>query len=347
LIAEGKAVVLITCSIHSTEVASTHAAVEFARRLLGEDRPRFKAILDNTIFLLVPSQNPDGVDIVTQWYRKTLGTPFEGTSPPELYHKYVGHDNNRDWYIFSQPETRHMISRLHNVWHPHIVYDVHQQGQYNSRMFVPPWLDPIEPNVDPLLVQQMNHFGTGIAVDLTAAGKTGVVVNSSYDFWTPARHYQSYHGGLRILTETASARLATPVTIQKESLERNAPGYDGQERSWNHVEPWTGGEWRLRDIIEYQLIAMESVLYQAAMRREDLVRNFYKVGRRQVERKTPYAFVIPAGQRDPGATRRLLQTLAFGQVDVEIETDGSYRVRMEQPYSGWAKALLERQRYPD
>ncbi|MGH9662326.1 MAG: M14 family zinc carboxypeptidase, partial [Bryobacteraceae bacterium] len=108
LIAEGKAVVLITCSIHSTEVASTHAAVELARRLLAEDRPRFKAILDNTIFLLVPSQNPDGVDIVTQWYRKTLGTPFEGTSPPELYHKYVGHDNNRDWYIFSQPETRHM-----------------------------------------------------------------------------------------------------------------------------------------------------------------------------------------------------------------------------------------------
>ena len=110
--------VLITCSIHATEIASTHTAVEFAYRLLTEDTPHHRAILKDTILLLVPSLNPDGVDIVTRWYRKTLGTPYEGTNPPELYHKYVGHDNNRDWYIFSQPETRLTISKLHNVWHP-------------------------------------------------------------------------------------------------------------------------------------------------------------------------------------------------------------------------------------
>src|ERR1043166_7183374 len=121
LIAQGKSVVMITCSIHSTELASTHTAVEFAYRLLTEDKPRFRAILENTIFILVPSLHPDGGDIVTQWYRKTLGTPFEGTTPPQLYHKYVGHDNNRDWYILSQPETRLVISKLHNVWHPQIV----------------------------------------------------------------------------------------------------------------------------------------------------------------------------------------------------------------------------------
>src|SRR6266702_1025402 len=87
LIAQGKSVVMITCSIHSTELASTHTAVEFAYRLLTEDKPRFRAILENTILILVPSLNPDGVDIVTQWYRKTLGTPYEGTTPPQLYHK--------------------------------------------------------------------------------------------------------------------------------------------------------------------------------------------------------------------------------------------------------------------
>ncbi len=104
---EGKMIVMITCSIHATEVASTHTAVEFAYRLLTEDNnPKFKAILDNVILLLEPSQNPDGVDIVTKWYRKTRGTPYDGTSPPELYHHYVGHDDNRDWYIFTQPETR-------------------------------------------------------------------------------------------------------------------------------------------------------------------------------------------------------------------------------------------------
>src|SRR5579883_1451433 len=176
LILEGKSVVLITCSIHATEIASTHTAVEYAYKLLTEDTPHHRAILRDDILLLVPSLNPDGVDIVTRWYRKTLGTPFEGTSPPELYHKYVGHDNNRDWYIFSQPETQLTISKLHNVWHPQIVYDVHQQGANVSRIFVPPWLDPIEPNIDPILMQEMNLFGLMIATDLTAAGKTGVAI---------------------------------------------------------------------------------------------------------------------------------------------------------------------------
>jgi Zinc carboxypeptidase len=358
LIGEGKAVVLITCSIHSTELASTQTAIEFAYRLLTEDTPRFRAILDNTIFLLVPSLNPDGVDIVTRWYRKTLGTPFEGTSPPELYQKYTGHDNNRDWYFFTQAETRLTVAQLHNVWHPQIVYDVHQQGPFASRMFVPPWMDPIEPNIDPILAQECNLIGAGIAVDLTAAGKTGVVMNALYDLWSPSRHYQAYHGGLRILTESASARLATPITVRPGQIELSAPGYLPRERSWNYLQPWLGGEWRLRDIVDYQLIAMESVLYQAATRREDLLRNFYRIGRRAVARTSPWAFVIPAAQRDPVAAAKLIETLAFGQVEIERAVEafeagdrkygsGTYVIRMQQPYSSFAKTLLERQRYPD
>src|SRR4051794_8280225 len=224
LIAQGKTVVLVTCSIHSTEVASTMSGIEFTYKLLTEDRPKLRAILDNTIFILVPSLNPDGIDIVREWYLKTLGTLWEGRSPPELYHKYVGHDNNRDWYIFSQPETRMTVSKLHNVWHPQIVYDVHQQGAYASRIFVPPWLDPIDPNVDPIIAQLSNGIGSTMASDLTAAGKKGVAVNALYDFWTPARHYQSYHAGIRILSESASARLATPITVRPDDINRNALG---------------------------------------------------------------------------------------------------------------------------
>ncbi len=347
LIAEGKAVVMITCSIHSTEVASTLTAVEFAYRILSEERPRFRTILDNVIFILVPSLNPDGVDIVTQWYRKTLGTKWEGTPPPELYHKYVGHDNNRDWYVFSQPETRHVISKLHNGYRPQIVYDVHQQGANTSRIFVPPWLDPIEPNIDPILVQEMNYFGSGMATDLTAAGKTGVAINASYDFWTPSRHYQAFHHGLRLLSESASALLATPINVLREQLAATAPGYNPRESSWNHLEPWAGGTWRIRDIIDYQSIAWESCLYQAATRKADLLRNFYKIAQRQLARPTPYAFLIPADQRDLGATRRLIDLLKFGLVEVEDQTDGGHLIRMNQPYSGWAKALLEPQKYPD
>ncbi len=347
LFAEGKNVVLLTCSIHATEVASTHSAVEFAYRILTQDTPHFRAILQNDILILVPSLNPDGVDIVTRWYRRTLGTAYEGTSPPELWQKYVGHDNNRDWYIFSQPETRAVISQLHNVWHPEIVYDVHQQGSFAARIFVPPWMDPIEPNVDAIIAQEQNMIGASIASGLTAAGKKGVSIDALYDFWSPARHYQAFHAGLRILTESASARLATPISVKFEDLDREALGYDAQQRSWNFLEPWPGGTWGLRDIIDDQLIAFDSCLYNAAIHREEMLRNFYEVGRRAIARTTPWAVEIPAVQRDPGATRRMLETLEFGAVDIERAPDGSHIIRMQQPYSSYAKALLEHQQYPD
>lgn len=355
LFGEGKAVVMITCSIHATEIASTHTAVEFAYKLLTENTPKQRAILANVIFVLVPSLNPDGLDLVTRWYRRTLGTPFEGTAPPELYQKYTGHDNNRDWYFFTQAETRLTVEKLHNVWRPHIVYDVHQMGPSGPRMFVPPWIDPIDPNIDPLIVQQCNAFGMGMAMDLTAAGKTGVIVNAMYDFWSPSRHYQAYHGGLRILSESASVRIATPIV---SAATEPGAGSQPPRMSWNYVEPWTGGTWRLRDIVDYQLVAFESILYQAALRREDLLRNFYRIGERACARTTPWAFAVPPVQRDPAAAAKLLETLDFGSVEIErAEREfeaggrrypaGSYLVRMAQPYSSFAKTLLERQRYPD
>jgi hypothetical protein len=347
LFKEGKNIVLLTCSIHANEVASTHSAVEFAFRLVTENNPHFQSILSNTILLLVPSLNPDGVDIVTRWYRSTLGTRFEGTNPPELFQKYVGHDNNRDWFIFSQPETRATIAQLHNVWHPQIVYDVHQQGAYASRMFIPPWLDPTEPNIDPIISQEMNALGTAMASDLTAEGKTGIVVHAAYDFWSPSRHYQAFHGGLRILTESASAKLATPLTVTPPEIDETALGYRPREKSWNYPEPWLGGVWKLRDIVDYQELAFESLLYNSALHREEMLRNFYRIGQHQIERTKPWGVVIPKTQPDPGATRRMLQTLAFGAVEVMENSAGDYVIPMRQPYSGYAKALLERQHYPD
>jgi hypothetical protein len=355
---EGKMIVMITCSIHATEVASTHTAVEFAYRLLTEDsNPKFKAILDNVIILLEPSQNPDGVDIVTKWYRKTRGTQWDGTQPPELYHHYVGHDDNRDWYIFTQPETRNTAT-LENKWHPEIVYDVHQMGANTARIFVPPWMDPVDPNIDPILASICNMIGTGMAVDLAAAGKTGIAMNAMYDFWSPARQYQAYHGGARILTESASVKLATPITLKPSDITDQALGYNPRERSWNYLNPWMEGTWRLRDIIDYQSIAFESLLYQAAVRRTDMLRYFYEINKHNVERATPNAFVIPAWQADPGAAKKMLETLAFGDTEIERASEafsadgkqfaaGSYVIHMQQPFSGWAKTLLERQEYPD
>ncbi|MEJ5367670.1 MAG: M14 metallopeptidase family protein [Bryobacteraceae bacterium] len=358
LVRDGKTVVLITCSVHATEIASTHSAVELAHRLATAQDEKTRRILDNVILVLAPSINPDGLDLVTAWYRRTLDTPFEGTSPPELYQKYIGHDNNRDWYFFTQAENRAVIEKLHNVFRPQIVYDVHQMGMFGARMFVPPWMDPIEPNIDPLIAQLCNMVGMNMAADLTAAGRKGILVNAMYDYWTPARHYQSYHGGLRILSESASVRIATPVDIDPAKIPARGNNYSPRESSWNHLEPWPGGRWTLRDIVTDQLIAMESLLDTAALRRDLFLKGFYDILRRAATRTNPYAFVIPAAQDDPGAARRLLETMDFALVEVERASApftaagreypaGSYVIRMQQPYSAFAKALLERQKYPD
>ena len=356
--ASGKAVVMITCSIHSTEVASTESAVEFAYRMATEDSPRIRAILDNVILILVPSLNPDGVDIVKHWYDSTLGTAYEGTYPPQLYQKYVGHDNNRDWYFFTQRETRVVVSELHNVWHPQIVYDVHQQGPFASRMFFPPWLDPLDPNVDSRLFDQSDAITSVMAADLAESGRTGIVTHALYDFWSPARQYASYHAGIRILSESASARLATPIDVAPEQIPTLQPGFQPRRRSWNYLDPWAGGRWTIGDIVHDQLIAIESCLSEAAQRRQLLLENFYQVGRDATARTSPFAFLIPMPQRDMGAARKLIETLRFAGVDVERTLhdatvtgrripEGSYAIRMRQPYSGFAKTLLEVQNYPD
>jgi hypothetical protein len=358
LITDGKAVVLITCTVHSTEVASTQTAMEYVYKLLTEDTPEHREILDNVIFLLIPSLNPDGQDMVVKWYRKYVGTPYEGAQPVELYHPYVGHDDNRDWYMFTQVESQLTVGRVQNVWHPEVVYDVHQMGSYSARLFVPPFLDPIDPNVDPLLVQETNALGTSMAADLASAGKTGVAVNAIYDFWSPARHYQAYHGGLRVLTESASVRIASPMRIRFEDLDTNALGYNARQASWNFPDPWKGGEWKLRDIVDYQLIAYESVLHHVAQNRAQYVRNFYQLGKRALVAAGPFAYVIPADQKDAPAAAKMLNTLRFGMVEVRRAKDkftadgieypaGSYVILMAQPYGRYAKTLLERQRYPD
>ncbi len=293
LISAGKTIVVITCSIHSTEVGGTFTATELAYKLASENTPETRQILDNVIVLLVPSLNPDGTDIVTDWYRRTLGTPAEGTAPPELYHHYTGHDNNRDWYAFTQVETQLTVDKLLNVWRPQILHDIHQMGGAGARLFVPPYMEPWEPNVDPALIAGVNALGTSMAWEITAGGKGGVVFNTMYDAWTPARAYAHYHAGLRILSETASARLATPVEVPFDRL-GGGFNYNAKVSSWNFPKPWTGGRWTLRDIVDYQLAGAVALLNHAARNRELYLRNFYEISKRAVEAKgMPYAILLP------------------------------------------------------
>ncbi|HEX2092939.1 MAG TPA: M14 family metallopeptidase [Longimicrobiaceae bacterium] len=358
LLDRGRTVVLITQQIHSTEVGAGQMAPRLLYRLAASDDERVREILDNVILLHVPSLNPDGTEMVSDWYRRWVGTPFEAAPLPALYHHYVGHDNNRDWYAFTQKETQLAIRHAHNAWHPQIVHDVHQMGSSGARIFMPPYVDPVEPNVDPLLVAAVNQLGTYMAAELTSQGKMGVVVNAQYDMYTPARAYQHYHGGARILTETASARMATPITLRPEEL-RGARGFNARERSWNFPAPWPGGEWGLPQIVEYMESGAMALLTHAARNRRFWLENFHRVNRRAVDRwpEWPRAWVIPAGQDNPRGVGAVLRILRLGDVEVHRAASaftaggrrfpaGSWVVPMNQPYASFAQTLLERQDYP-
>jgi|Deesub1362A_J573_1020465.scaffolds.fasta_scaffold00085_34 hypothetical protein len=354
IISRGKAVVMINCSIHASEIGAAQMSMELAYNLVSRDDPVTRAILNNVILLLIPMHNPDGIQMVVEWYRKYVGTKYEGCRMPWLYHKYVGHDNNRDWYMFTQVESRLTVEKIHNVWHPQIVVDMHQMGRNGARLFVPPYVDPYEPNVDPIIRQEVAMMGTFIATELTAQGKAGVIHSHRFDAWAPARAYHHYHGAIRILTEAASVKVATPVNIPFDQL---AP--EVKKPSVKMPLPWKGGRWTLRDIVEYDLAAAWAVLTNAARLRKHWLRNFYEIHKKAVRRQeAPFAFIIPASQKDKAAMARMLQTLQIGLVEIHQAEEsfsadgysypaGSYIVFLAQPYGGYAKALLERQEYPE
>ena len=358
LISEGKTVLVVTCNIHSTEIASSQSATEFAYQLATGDTPRIRTILHNSIVVLVPSLNPDGQQLVVDWYKKYVGTPYEGNSPVVLWHHYVGHDDNRDWSSFTQVETRLAVEKVINPWHPQILYDIHQMGSNGPRIYLPPWVDPVDPNVDPILVESMNALGTNTALEIGQTGKQGVLIHGVYDFWSPLRDYIALHNGLRVLTESASVDIATPINIPFEKLDHGI-GYDAKVAAWNFPDPWKGGAWHLSDIVNYQLDAFFSIANNAAEYRERYLNNFYKIGLRALNPKVgPSAYVIPAEQVDLATTARLINILRTGDVDVEKATSdfnadgkhyssGSYVVQLAQPYGGFAKTLLEIQDYPN
>ncbi|HKP83338.1 MAG TPA: M14 family metallopeptidase [Pyrinomonadaceae bacterium] len=345
LIRQGKTIVLITCGIHSTEVGSYLSSMLIAHRLASSTDADVQKILDNTIVLLVPSLNPDGVDIVKNWYDKTLGTPFEGTDPPELYHKYTGHDNNRDWYAFTQVETQLTVDKIHNVWHPQIVHDIHQQGAFGSRLFLPPYMPPVEPNVPKPIAQAYTELGNFMATEMRAKGFQGITTNSTYDAWTPARAYSHYHAGARMLSETASARIASPITLKFDEL-RSREGYDPQKESPQFGPVWRGGEWHLSDITKYMTTGAFLLMDHAAQNREQWLRRFYTIGKEAVRPRRAgelFGFLIEPS----GNSEALLNILRRGGVEVEPTKQGTLLVRMEQPYAAFAKTLLEVQRYPN
>ncbi|KPK81487.1 MAG: hypothetical protein AMS25_06225 [Gemmatimonas sp. SM23_52] len=349
------AVVLIAHNIHSTEIASSQEVMELGHALITD--PVLLEALESVVVLLIPSVNPDGQQMVVDWYALTLGTPYEGSSMPWLYHPYVGHDNNRDFFMLTQVESRLVNDLLYARWYPEVVYDIHQMGNRGARFFVPPFDDPANPNIDPLLVRLISLFGLQMATDLEAAGKSGVVTGEQFDLWWPGglRTVPARHNMVGILSEAASARLASPIFQEPGAADRQP------EYGISYPNPWPGGWWRIRDIVDYELIAARSVIGLAARERRQLIRNYVQLGRRAIEagdNEPPFAYVVPASQRDPGTAATMLELLRRAGVEVHravnpFQADGvehqagDWVVLMAQPYRAHAKDLLERQRYPD
>jgi hypothetical protein len=322
LLADGKVVVTISCSIHSTEIVASQMSMQLAYELATAQDADTRALLENTILLLIPSPNPDGIDIVADWYRKTLGTPYEGKEPPELYHHYAGHDDNRDWFMLNLKETQLVTRLLWHEWFPQIVYDVHQQGSNGSRFFIPPFFDPPNPNISPLLLRQVGLIGHKVAADLEAAGFKGVLTNALYDTWWHGgfRTAPYFHNSIGILSEAASARLMTPAPVSMEQLARSSTRgmRNAIEATTNFPDPWPAGLWRPRDIMSMEMIAARSILTMASKFRVEYLHNFYELGRSNVEQSTgePLAYLIPAGQARDEAVARMIGSLVDQGIEV-------------------------------
>jgi hypothetical protein len=349
---QGKPFLLIQSAIHSTEVGNTQALMDMVHRLATEESDYTRRVLDNAVLIVVPAQNPDGEKLVNDYFNETAGTSYRRTYP-DLYHKYTGHDDNRDWFMFTQVEPRYYIGLLAK-YRPAAVHILHQMGSTGARLFVPPYKDPFDPSIDPRVVQTTSELGLGMGGTVSRENKKGVTWNSTYDWWLPSVFYEPYHGIPNVLTEIASARdLAYPYT----SADGKPLG--SQDQRTNFVAPYDSATWTLEQIVAYAKTATLANIDNVGKKGEDLLYNLYQVSRDNLNWKAdPYAYVVPAGQRDPYAAYELLNTLQTGQIEIERATApftangkqyaaGSHVIRMTQPYGRWADSLLKIWDYPE
>jgi len=363
---DGKVIVFLTCALHAAEIGSSQAAMELAYRLVKGDTPFDAAkVLDDVILLLVPSANPDGQLMITDWYRKNLGTNFEGGPMPWLYHHYAGHDDNRD-YALNLVETRAVADVMIRDWFPQIYFDQHQTSMLGVRCFVPPFIDPADPDVHPLLFSGTDLIGANMAYDLEKEGLKGVVHARNYaSAWFKGAHtgIAEVHNIVSGFSEMASVKIATPIYIDRTQLNRKDQTAFGDvmTKSLTLPDPWEGGWWRFRDIVDYNMVVSLSLVESAYLHKEDWLFNNYKMSRDAIEAGTkggPFAFVVPQEQFDYPTALRMLDVLKFGGAEIYQATEafaadgraypaGAFVIPASQPYRPFVMAMLDERKYPD
>ncbi len=385
-VGSGKVIVLVTCGIHSSEIGGTQMAMEWAYDLCASQDPKVLRWLDDVVLLLVPSLNPDGTDMIVDYYQKFLGTEWEGGRLPWIYHHYAGHDDNRDWFMLNLAETRMVNRVLHHEWFPQVFLDMHQMGNNGPRMFVPPNADPITPVVSPMQWRLNDLIGTQMGFRLEEAKKSGVISAWSYDAYWPGgtKNTACLKNVVGLLTEVASCRIATPVEVDPNELSGGRKGLPDYRQQSNFPNPWPGGTWRLHDIVDYELVAANALLESCSQYRPEILQSFVDMGRQSIERgekEPPFAYVVPPAphdpeaarwramigrvegpgiptQHDPSAARQMIEILhenglrsyVAGQdftADGRTFPRGSTVFPAAQPYRAFLVEMMERQRYPE
>jgi hypothetical protein len=358
---EGKAFVHIDGGLHATEVAGPqHTPLLLFDLVSRAGDPDVKTILENVVLMLWPTINPDGQQMVATWYMQNVGTPYELAPLPRLYQEYVGHDNNRDAYMLNMIESR-VVEHTWRQWEPQIIYVHHQSGPFPTRIWLPPFSEPVGTETPYLMSREVNMIGMAIAKGLEERGQIGAThMGTAFDAWYPG--YIDYAPNFKNIaafwTETALYQYATPHTYTLDDFPTNMRDLRAQSL---YSSPWPPGRWRLRDAVEYMETASMSVLEFAARYKDSLLLNRYKAGIEQIalgRKKPPYAYFVPQTQRDPIAAVELLRRLAFGGVRVSQLTDaitiggdtlpsGTWVVPTDQEFAAMAREVLDVQRYPD
>jgi len=361
MISGGKVFVLATLSMHASEVAPSQSASLVAYEFASTSDEKKLEWLNNVVYMMVPSHNPDGMDLIVENYKKHVGTKYEGASLPQVYHKYVGHDNNRDFVILTQDDNR-AIARIYNqTWFPQVMVEKHQMGSTGTRYFVPPNHDPIAENVPAGVFHWGGIFGQHMATDMTAEGFAGVSQHYLFDdYWPGSTETCIWKNVIGFLTEAASVQTATPIYIEPSELRVTGKGLSEYKKSINMLLPWEGGWWRLGDLVDYEISSTMSIIKTASLYREDILDFRNRMCREQVEMgKTvaPYYYIMPEDQHDQGELVNLVNLMKEHGVEVyelsdqmildgKLYKEGDVLIPLAQPFRAFIKEVMETQEFP-
>ena len=361
LASEGKVFFLATLSMHSTEVGPSQSAPAIAYELLTGEDDRMRNWLKDVVYMMVPCHNPDGMDMIVEHYHKYKDTKYEGSSMPGVYHKYIGHDNNRDFVSLTQEDTRAIAAVYNKEWFPHVMAEKHQMGSTGVRYFVPPPHDPIAENIDAGVWTWIGIFGSNMMKDMTNNGLQGIAQNYLFDdYWPGSTETCIWKGVIGMLTEAASVRLASPIYIEHNELKVWGKGLAEYKKSIRMPEPWPGGWWKLSDIIDYEKQSTYSILKTASSHKKEILSFRNELCRKEFMKglnEPPYFYILPGDQHDQGELVKLLNLLMEHGVEVyfiteQVKTDekifeiGDFIVPLAQPYRAFIKEVMETQEFP-